>query len=59
MRQHQADAIAAFLKRSRECIDDAEALLQTVLAEDNQAAAPPRPTSGNVVTIHGQQEKKD
>lgn len=36
MMQHQADAIAAFLKRSRECIEDAEALLRATIE-------PPKP----------------
>lgn len=43
MKQHQADAIAAFLKRSRECIEDAEALLRATIAESPPTDKPARP----------------
>jgi len=33
MKQHQADAIAAFLKRATECIQDADALLRASIKE--------------------------
>jgi len=47
MKQHQADAIAAFLKRATECIQDADALLRASIKETDPE--PPRP--GNVVTL--------
>jgi len=45
MMQHQADAIAAFLKRSRECIEDAEALLRATIE-------PPKPQEPTTAGKH-------
>jgi len=45
MKQHQADAVAAFLKRATECIQDADALLRASIE-------PPKPQEPTTAGKH-------
>lgn len=57
MKQHQADAIAAFLKRATECIQDADALLRASIKETEPN--PPTNAGNHLKLVTPNEEKPE